>query len=157
MMYTLEDKKIIPVLKPGDYAGSGNGAGINVTGAHHVTFIISGAAQTDGDAQVTVETGTAHDTMDGVITPKVYRTTAAAGAVGADATQAVAYEAGENYWKILITDDLTYIVEVPVALVPEDKKWMRLKIGDQGGGTNLSAVAIVYPRYKPSGTLVRTA
>jgi hypothetical protein len=157
-MFTQENMKVIPLIKPGDYASAGaNSAGVYVGGAHHVTMIISGAVQTDGNARVKVATGTGHATMTAHIKPKVYRTTAAAGAVAADTTAEVSYETGEDYWLIPITNDLSFIVEIPVSMVPAGSNWIRLEVGDQGAATNISAVAVVYPRYKPSGSLVRLA
>ena len=155
-MYTVEDKKIIPLIPAADHQSAGiNSAGINVSRAQHVTVIICGGVQTDGNARVKIATGTAHATMDGHIKPSVWRTGAATDAAGSDALVAVSYETGEDYFLITITNNVFYVVEIPMTMVPAGKTWLRVEVGNQGASTFVSAVAIVYPRYKPSGTLVR--
>lgn len=157
-MMTHEDKKIIPLIAAADHQASGiNSAGIYVAGAHHVTVIIQGGAQTDGDARVTTKYGTAHATMVGNLQPEVYSSAAAADAANADSLTAVSYETGEDYWKITDTNNLMYVLEIDVDEVPSGNSWIRVEVGDEGAGTFIAAVAIVYPRYKPSTTLVRTA
>jgi hypothetical protein len=155
--YTIENCKIVPLFKMLDHQAGVNSAGIYAAGAHHITAIISGATQTDGNARVTTKVGTAHGTMAANIKPRVYMSGAAAGAVGADAYTELSYVDGEDYWLIPDNNDRTYVIEIPCDMIPAGNEWLRVEVGNQGARTDISAVAVVYPRHKPSPSLARLA
>lgn len=158
-MYLSEQYKIVPMIPPADYAGGIDGAGLDVSKAHHVTICMILGAQTDGNARVNVTYGTAHGTMVADV-PNLYawRTNADIGAAAGDKlTNAVARETGEDYFLIPTTDNRMIVIEVPVSEIPEGNNWIRVEIGDQGAGTFAAVVAIVQPRYQPLETAVRLA
>ncbi|OPL14704.1 MAG: hypothetical protein AVO39_08775 [delta proteobacterium MLS_D] len=149
--------QIVPVVKFDDYEGGKQTAGLYVGTAHTVTFVILTAGITTAGARVTVEYGTdeaaAVGTMGAV--NRAFRTTADIEAAAADTLTAVDYETDENYWKMTDDDDRMWVIEVDVAAVPSGNAWIALNFGSQASALNLTGVAIVETRYKPSGSLLK--
>ena len=159
-MYTTEENKICPIINAGSYHSAGKkSAGVRVGRAHHVTVIISAAAQTDGNARITTWTGTTHDADNtaSIIKPPVYGNGAAPEVAAADTFTAVSYVDSANYWLLPATDNRTYVIEIPGQMIPAGHDWLGINIGDEGAGTAINlVVAIVYPRYKPSQSVMRS-
>lgn len=159
-MYLSEQYKIVPIIEPIDTgAGAQTGAGVNVENAHHATIIILFGDQTDETTQVSVRSGTAHDTMAANV-PFTYakRANADIKAIGADIlTTDVEREASENYF--LANGDLEdrlVVIEVPVAALTAGHTWIRVESSNTATKQMIAALAILQPRYAPLTTAVQT-
>ena len=157
-----ENFKIVPLLKPSDYGTGGKpSAGLNIKNAHWVTFILVGATVADGDNQIKLTYGTTQAADAGdvpAVMGKMLGTGAAIEAVGADALSVeVDYESDQVYWLLPDDNDRMYVVEVDPSKIPAGNDWIALDCSAAGGAATYSLIAIVQPRYKPAGTMVRTA
>lgn len=157
-----EQYKIVPLLKPADYGTGGKKSpGVNIKNAHWVTFIMVCATVDDGDNQIKLTYGV--DQTAGVgdvsaVMGPMKGTGAAMEVAGADALSvSVNYTASQVYWLLPDSNDRVYVIEVDPSKIPAGNDWIALDCSTTGGAATYSLIAIVQPRYKPAGTMVRTA
>lgn len=137
-----EEKGIVFVAKPADYAGGAvTGESINTKYCSHVTYLLQFGSIT-GDSVLTVKSGTSDGTQTTAET-FYYRL------AGADqaATGADIYAAETSATALTLTaatyDNKCLIVEVPVDALTADQPFLTLALSAVANPLNVSIVAVL--------------
>lgn len=146
-----EEKGIVYVLKPADYAAGATGESINTKNCSNVTFLLQCATFTDNagaGADLTIKSGASAATQTTAETFYWRVATAAQAAAGADIFGTAAGVAGETAATTLELLKATYdskllVLEVPVAELTADQPWITLALNAHGTAANCSCVAIL--------------
>ena len=147
-----EKFKIVPVASDMDVAGSATNPcdSINMKGYHHATFIVNFQTLGGADLHCKVYSGATAAALTSALTFRYAFAGAAATAANADVLAAtstsadltIAHATYDNYMLVIDID----ASEMDVA---NGEEWLTLSFPDDATGStgNLSAVAILQPRY----------
>jgi hypothetical protein len=140
-----EEKGIVYVLKPADYAGGGTGESINTEGCSLVTYLLQCATFTDNGgagADLTIKSGSADATQTTAETFYYRVASAAQAAATADVFGAAVSAATLELLKATVDSKLV-ILEVPVREITDGQPWLTLALNNHGTAANCSCVAIL--------------
>ncbi|MFA6271329.1 MAG: hypothetical protein WC657_09085 [Candidatus Paceibacterota bacterium] len=140
-----EEKGIVYVLKPADYAGGGTGESINTEGFTLITYLLQCATFTDNGgagADLTIKSGSADATQTTAETFYYRLGGAAQGSASADVFAAATSAATLELIAATYTNKLL-ILEVPIREITSGQPWLTLALNTHGTAANCSCVAIL--------------